>query len=93
MWAFILDNKALFRNKTYDPNTSLKDFLISSKDLPLKMAPICMKLWTEYYCRYNPEVVLPENQVKLIFLEIILFFQKCFIFLNKLKNFRLKIFL
>lgn len=56
LWSYILENQNQFLNLTYNPNTNIEDFLSTLK------TPLCTKLWTEYYCRYNPEVVLPEQE-------------------------------
>ncbi|KAI1710807.1 myotubularin-like phosphatase domain-containing protein [Ditylenchus destructor] len=58
LWSYVLDNLEQFHNPTYDRNTSVEDFLNSPKQSG------CIKLWTEYYCRYNPEVCLPESDLQ-----------------------------
>lgn len=45
----------MFENAAYDPGSNVDDFQHFVK------TPICTKLWAEYHCRYNPQVILPER--------------------------------
>lgn len=53
----MLEHRGQFENALYDPAASMDDVLTQSHPR------LALKLWTEYYCRYNPEVVVPEQEV------------------------------
>ncbi|CAD5206414.1 unnamed protein product [Bursaphelenchus okinawaensis] len=56
LWSYVMERRSDFENPGYDPTYTIDIHFFAST------SPIITKLWTEYYCRYNPQVVIQNDE-------------------------------
>ncbi|CAD5209179.1 unnamed protein product [Bursaphelenchus xylophilus] len=56
LWSYVMEKRSEFENDIYDPTGQIDINFFQSN------SPIMTKLWTEYYCRYNAQVLLQNDE-------------------------------
>lgn len=61
LWSFILDNRQLYTNPEYRAD----DEMLATFPAMCQNGTFLTRFWSEYYCRYNHHVILPDEENEL----------------------------